>query len=102
MTEYTFDVNGVYRSVEAYTEEEALKKAGIEEGGDYDLIDAVSFDDRYSLLAISNRVLNSSRSIPSMDASKGTAIKRTMQFPRMGLQHASRKPLNVRRNTTNS
>lgn len=94
MTEYTFDVNGVYRSVEAYTEEEALKKAGIEEGGAYDLIDAVSFDDRYSLSAISNQILNLSKAMPSMRTSKGEVRNKTMQFPRMRLQHASRKPLN--------
>jgi hypothetical protein len=36
MTMYTFCINGEYKTVEADTEEEALKEAGIEEGDAYD------------------------------------------------------------------
>ena len=43
MTMYTFYINGVYKTVEADSEEEAIKEARIEEGDAYDLVETESF-----------------------------------------------------------
>jgi len=57
MTKYTFYINGEYTSVEADTEEEAIKEAGIEEGDAYDLVETDSFDDKCRLSAITDEIL---------------------------------------------
>lgn len=57
MTTYTFYVNGDYRTVEADSEEEALKEAGIEEDDIYDLVETDSFDDKCLLSAITDEIL---------------------------------------------
>jgi hypothetical protein len=57
MTEYTFYINGEYKTVEAEDLEGALKEAGIEEGEEYDLVETVSFEDRCLLSAISDEIL---------------------------------------------
>jgi hypothetical protein len=40
MTEYTFSINGEYKTAKVDTEEEALKEADIEEEQEYSLVDA--------------------------------------------------------------
>ena len=60
MTAYTFYINGEYRTVEADTEEEAIKQAGIEEGDVYDLVETDCFDDKCLLSAITDEILFSS------------------------------------------
>jgi hypothetical protein len=57
MTEYTFFFNGEYTTVEADSEEEALKAAGIDEGDVYDLVDTDSFGNKCFLSAISDEIL---------------------------------------------
>ena len=57
MTMYTFYVNGEYKTVEADTEEEAIREAGIEEGDIYDLVETDSFDDKCLLSAITDELL---------------------------------------------
>lgn len=57
MTTYTFYVNGDYRTVEADTEEEALKEGGIQEDDIYDLVETDSFDDKCLLSAITDDIL---------------------------------------------
>lgn len=57
MTQYTFYVNGEYKTVEADTEEDAIKVAGIEEGDTYDLVETDSFDDKCLLSAITDDIL---------------------------------------------
>ena len=57
MTLYTFYINGEYKTVEADTEEDAIKAAGIEEGDVYDLVETDSFEDKCFLSAISNDML---------------------------------------------
>jgi hypothetical protein len=57
MTEYTFYINGEYKTVEADTKEEAVKEAGIEEGDAYDLVGTDSFDDKCFLSAITDEIL---------------------------------------------
>ena len=57
MTEYTFFFNGEFKTVEADTEEEALKEAGIEEGDVYDLVDTDSFGNKCFISAISDEIL---------------------------------------------
>ena len=57
MTTYTFFFNGEYTTVEAETEEEALKEAGIEEGDIYDLVEVDSFGNKCFLSAISDDIL---------------------------------------------
>jgi hypothetical protein len=54
---YTFYVNGEYKTVEADTEEEAIREAGIEEGDIYDLVETDSFDDKCLLSAITDEIL---------------------------------------------
>jgi hypothetical protein len=57
MTQYTFYANGEYKTVEADTEEDAIKVAGIEEGDAYDLVETDSFDDKCLLSAITDDIL---------------------------------------------
>lgn len=57
MTQYTFYVNGEHVTVEADTEEDAIKEAGIAEGETYDLVETDSFDDKCLLSAITDDIL---------------------------------------------
>jgi hypothetical protein len=57
MTTYTFYINGEYKTVEADTEEDAIREAGIEEGDAYDLVETDSFDDKCLLSAITDEIL---------------------------------------------
>ena len=57
MTEYTFFINGEYKTVEAEDLEGALKEAGIEEGDEYDLVETDSFEDKCFISAISDEIL---------------------------------------------
>lgn len=57
MTMYTFCINGLYRIVEADSEEGAMKEARIKEDDAYDLIGADSFDDRCFLPAVKNEIM---------------------------------------------
>jgi len=57
MMEYTFYINGEYKTVEAEDLEGALREAGIKEGDDYDLVETDSFDDKCFLSAISDEIL---------------------------------------------
>jgi len=57
MTQYTFYINGEYKTVEADSEEEAVKAAGIEEGDAYDLVETDSFDDKCLVSAITDDIL---------------------------------------------
>jgi hypothetical protein len=57
MTEYTFFINGEYRTVEADSEEEAIEEAGIEEGDAYDLVETDSFEDKCLFSAITDEIL---------------------------------------------
>ena len=57
MTEYTFFFNGEYKTIEADTEEEALKETGIEEGDVYNLVDVDSCGNKCFLSAISDEIL---------------------------------------------
>ena len=57
MTMYTFYINGLYKTVEADSEEEALKDAGIREGDAYDLVETDSFEDKCFLSAITDEIL---------------------------------------------
>jgi hypothetical protein len=57
MTTYTVFFNGEYTTVEAETEEEALKEAGIEEGDVYELADTDSFGNKCFLSAITDEIL---------------------------------------------
>jgi hypothetical protein len=43
---YTFYVNGLHKTVEADTEEEAMKEARIKEDDAYSLVEVDSFDDK--------------------------------------------------------
>ena len=57
MTRYTFYINEEYKTVEAETEEDGIKAAGIEEGDVYDLVETDSFDDKCLLSAITDDIL---------------------------------------------
>ena len=57
MTMYTFCINGMHKTVEADTEEEVTKEAGLEEGDAYDLVETDSFNDRCILSAITDEIL---------------------------------------------
>jgi hypothetical protein len=57
MTQYTFYINGQYKTLKADTEEEAIRKAGIEEGDAYDLVETDTFDDKCLLSAITDDIL---------------------------------------------
>jgi hypothetical protein len=43
---YTFCINGLHKTVEADSEEEAIKEARIKEGDAYDVLEVDTFDDR--------------------------------------------------------
>jgi len=57
MTMYTFYVNGLHKTVEADSEEEAMKEARIKEDDAYSLVEVDSFDDKCFLSAISDDIL---------------------------------------------
>lgn len=57
MTMYTFYINGLYKTVEADNEEDAIREAGIQEGDAYDLVETDSFDDKCLLSAITDEIL---------------------------------------------
>ena len=57
MTKYTFCINGKYKTIEAVTEKEAIKKAGIRKGNVYTLVETESFDDKCFLSAITDETL---------------------------------------------
>jgi len=57
MTKYTFYINGVHKTVDAETEEVALKAAGIEEGEEYSIVETDTFDDKCFLSAITDEIL---------------------------------------------
>lgn len=57
MTMFTFYINGLYKTVEADTEEEAVKEVGVEEGDACDLVEIYSFDDKCFLSAITDEIL---------------------------------------------
>lgn len=57
MTQYTFYFNGEYTTVEADSEEEAIKKAGIQDGDTYDLVETDTLDDKCLLSAITDEIL---------------------------------------------
>jgi len=46
MTMFTFCINGLHKTVEADSEEEAIKEARIKEGDAYDVLKVDTFDDR--------------------------------------------------------
>jgi len=57
MTTYTFFFNGEYKTVEADSEEGAMKEARIKEGDACDLVETDSFDDKCFLSAITDEIL---------------------------------------------
>ena len=57
MTMFTFCINGVHKTVEAVTEEEAIKEARIREDDAYDLVETDSFDDKCFISAITDEIL---------------------------------------------
>jgi hypothetical protein len=57
MTMYTFYINGLHKTVEADSEEEAIKEARIKEGDAYDLVETNSFEDKCLLSAITDEIL---------------------------------------------
>ena len=57
MTMYTFCINGLHKTVEADSEEEAIEEARIKEDDAYDLVETDSFDDKCFLSAISDVIL---------------------------------------------
>jgi len=57
MTQYTFYINGEYKTVEAGSEEEAIKEAGIAEGDEYDIVETDTVDDKRFLSAITDEIL---------------------------------------------
>jgi len=57
MTKYTFYINGEHKTVDADTEEQALKAAGIQDGEEYSLVETDSIDDKCFLSAITDDIL---------------------------------------------
>lgn len=57
MTMYTFYINGLYKTVEADSEDEAVKEVGAKEDDACDLVEIDSFDDNCFLSAITDEVL---------------------------------------------
>jgi hypothetical protein len=57
MMEYTFQVNGECKTVEAEDLEGALREVGIEEGDTYELVERDDFKDKCFLSAITDDIL---------------------------------------------
>lgn len=57
MTMFTFCINGLFKTVEADSEEEAMKEAHIKEDDAYNLEETASFDDSFFLSAVTNEIL---------------------------------------------
>jgi hypothetical protein len=57
---FTFCINGLFKTVEADSEEEAMKEARIKEDDAYNLEETASFDDSFFLSAVTNEILGRS------------------------------------------
>jgi len=54
---FTFCINGLFKTVEADSEEEAMKEARIKEDDAYNLVETASFGDSFFLSAVTNEIL---------------------------------------------
>jgi hypothetical protein len=54
---FTFCINGLFKTVEADSEEEAMKEARIKEDDAYNLVETARFDDSFFVSAITNEIL---------------------------------------------
>ena len=57
MTMFTFCINGLFKTVEADSEEEAMKEARIKEDDAYNLVETASLDNSFFLSAVTNEIL---------------------------------------------
>ena len=57
MSEYTFQINGEYKTVEAEGLEDALREAGIGKDDEYELVESDVFKDKCILAAITDETL---------------------------------------------
>jgi hypothetical protein len=57
MTMFTFCINGLFKTVEADSEEEAMKEARIKEDDAYNIVETASFDDSFFLSTVTNEIL---------------------------------------------
>ncbi|HNQ63699.1 MAG TPA: hypothetical protein PLX88_07150 [Syntrophorhabdaceae bacterium] len=57
MAQYTFSVNGEYKTVEAFDLDEALNGAGIDENDNYEVVEGDEFRNRCFMSAIADEIL---------------------------------------------
>ncbi|HOF57668.1 MAG TPA: hypothetical protein PLA81_06170 [Syntrophorhabdaceae bacterium] len=57
MAQYTFSVNGEYKTVEAFDLDEALNGAGINENDNYEVVEGDEFRNRCFMSAITDEIL---------------------------------------------
>ena len=57
MPQYTFKINGEYKTVDAFDFNDALKEAGIEENDDYELVEGDEFRNKLFMSAIVDEIL---------------------------------------------
>jgi hypothetical protein len=57
MAQYTFSVNGEYKTVEAFDLDEALNGAGIDENDNYEVVEGDEFRNRCFMSAITDEIL---------------------------------------------
>ncbi|HOV90290.1 MAG TPA: hypothetical protein PKW07_06210 [Syntrophorhabdaceae bacterium] len=57
MPQFTFKINGEYKTVDAFDFDEALEKAGIDENDDYELVEGEKFMNKYFISAITDEIM---------------------------------------------
>jgi len=58
MPQYTFKINDLEnRTVDAYDFDEALRKAGIDENDDYELVEGDDFENKCFMAAITDEIM---------------------------------------------
>jgi hypothetical protein len=57
MPQYTFKINDENRTVEAFDLDDALRKAGIDENDDYELVEGDDFENKCFMAAITDEIL---------------------------------------------
>jgi len=57
MSQFTFKINDEYKTVDAFNLDGALKKAGIDENDDYEVVEGDDFKEKCFMSAITDEIL---------------------------------------------
>ena len=57
MSQFTFKINDEYKTVDAFNLDDALRKAGIDENDDYEVVEGDDFKEKCFMSAITDEIL---------------------------------------------